>query len=500
MKHKSSVFYVLCHAMVILLLGLNSGIPQNAHATVIVDGIGDLVAEDGVCTLREAVAAVNNNSVVNECDGTNTSVIEITVSPIVLTSALPALNSMTIRGNGNEVSGNLVTRVFDVSSGAQVTIEDITISNGNAGGSMGGGIRVTDAGLSLDRCVITGNRAFAGGGVRSVGSGSVVEINDCLIKNNQTPNEGGGGINNDNGSTMTVTNSTIAYNSGRFAGGIANYNGAVMLLQNSTVAGNSCSENLSAGGVENYDGNSSLTIESSTITNNACNGGSSSGGIFNNTLAPVLVNTLVAGNSNTLGPVDLSGSFSSGGHNLIGNSTGSSGFSNGTNSDQVGSAGNPIDPMLASLDNYGGPTPTHALLASSPAIDAGDDANAQPVDQRGFARPQGSQVDIGAYEARRFSLVTQGIGSGSGVVSNAAFECLVDQGQTSGDCTAEYIERAEVILTATADIGSEFIGWSGACSGTDHQTSLIMDTHQACIAHFNAVQDQIFADRFKSQP
>ncbi len=500
MKHEKSMPYAVCCAIIILLVGLSSGISTNAHATVVVDGIGDLVADDGLCTLREAIEAVNNGTVVNECDGTDSNVIEITVSPIVLTSALPALTSMTIMGNGNEVSGNLVARVFDISAGAQVTIENITISNGNAGGSMGGGIRVTDAELTLNRCVITGNRAFAGGGVRSVGSGSVVEINDCLVKNNQTPNEGGGGINNDASSTMTIANSTVVNNTGRFAGGIANYNGAVMLLRSSTVTGNSCSDNLSAGGVENFGGNASLTIESSTITNNSCNGGSSGGGLFNNALAPVLVNTLVAGNSNTLGPVDLSGSFISDGHNLIGNNTGSSGFTDGINSDQVGSAGNPIDPMLLTLNDYGGPTPTHALLASSPAIDAGNDANAPATDQRGFARPQGSSVDVGAYEARRFALVVQGIGSGAGVVSNAVLECDVEQGQTSGDCTAEYIERSEVILTATAGSGSQFAGWSGGCSGTANQVTLIMDTHQGCIANFTSVQDQIFADRLESQP
>ena len=31
-----------------------------------------------------------------------------------------------------------------------------------------------------------------------------------------------------------------------------------------------------------------------------------------------------------------------------------------------------IDPMLSPLSNNGGPTETHALLAGSPAIDAGD--------------------------------------------------------------------------------------------------------------------------------
>jgi len=49
------------------------------------------------------------------------------------------------------------------------------------------------------------------------------------------------------------------------------------------------------------------------------------------------------------------------------------------------------------MDN-GGPTKTMALSASSPALDAGDDATCEATDQRGVSRPQGSHCDIGAFE------------------------------------------------------------------------------------------------------
>jgi hypothetical protein len=48
------------------------------------------------------------------------------------------------------------------------------------------------------------------------------------------------------------------------------------------------------------------------------------------------------------------------------------------------------------LSDNGGPTQTHALLAGSPAIDAG--ASCPTSDQRGAPRPQGGACDIGAYE------------------------------------------------------------------------------------------------------
>jgi hypothetical protein len=56
-------------------------------------------------------------------------------------------------------------------------------------------------------------------------------------------------------------------------------------------------------------------------------------------------------------------------------------------------------PFLGPLADYGGPTPTMALLAGSPAIDAGLPANCLGTDQRGVARPFGAACDIGAFES-----------------------------------------------------------------------------------------------------
>ena len=61
-----------------------------------------------------------------------------------------------------------------------------------------------------------------------------------------------------------------------------------------------------------------------------------------------------------------------------------------------------MDPQLAPLGNYGGATWTAALYKFSPAVDAGSctDTALIPVteDQRGVARPQINNCDIGAYE------------------------------------------------------------------------------------------------------
>ena len=88
-----------------------------------------------------------------------------------------------------------------------------------------------------------------------------------------------------------------------------------------------------------------------------------------------------SGNGN---PVDYVGDFTDQGHNIVNNN----------------------NPGLAPLANNGGLTQTHALLCGSPAIDAGDPNNIVATDQRGIARPQGSGVDIGAFELPGLCSVT----------------------------------------------------------------------------------------------
>jgi len=60
---------------------------------------------------------------------------------------------------------------------------------------------------------------------------------------------------------------------------------------------------------------------------------------------------------------------------------------------------NNTDPVLGPLADYGGPTPTMALLAGSPALDTADPAFCPATDQRGIARPFGACCDIGAFES-----------------------------------------------------------------------------------------------------
>ena len=141
--------------------------------------------------------------------------------------------------------------------------------------------------------------------------------------------------------------------------------------------------------------NKSTHMNGVTITDNTA--GTAGGGIYVETLGAVeLKNPLIADNTATTDP-DCSGNLTSYGYNLIENTTGWT-ISGDTTGNLTG-----LDPKLGPLADNGGPTETCALLAGSPAIDAGSctDISGNPVsyDQRGVARPFGSNCDIGAYEA-----------------------------------------------------------------------------------------------------
>ncbi len=115
-------------------------------------------------------------------------------------------------------------------------------------------------------------------------------------------------------------------------------------------------------------------------------------------------NALLGNNTHRYGalppePDDCYGFLNSSGYNLIETT------SNCTISGQV--FGNVVgqDPLLGPLQDNGGPTQTQALLADSPAIDAGDPSGctddlgaALTTDQRGFPRPVNGLCDMGAFE------------------------------------------------------------------------------------------------------
>ena len=202
--------------------------------------------------------------------------------------------------------------------------------------------------------------------------------------------------------TLNITNSTLSGNfakggagDGRDSGGgsglgaaVFDYNGSVSLL-NSTLAGNS----VTAGA-----GSPSLPADLFEPASPAGPAGDASGaGLFvlsdgtGNTATVISNNTIVA-DSNTgvdfVATTNDGGTAPSitGGNNLVESNTGVPG----------GVISVTDDPKLGPLQDNGGPTPTMALQATSPAFNAANAVLAPATDQRGFTRD--IAPDIGAFE------------------------------------------------------------------------------------------------------
>ena len=212
------------------------------------------------------------------------------------------------------------------------------------------------------------------------------------------PSQGGGIYNS---GTMSVTDSTLSGNSASIGGGIDN--SGTLTVTCSTFNGNTATESLGflnhqshgQGGVINNSG--TLSIIYSTSSGNSA----SVGGGINNSRPASIVDTIIAGNteSGRSRASDIEGDVN-GSYNLIG-AGGSGGLKNGQDGNVVLKSLKGLG--LAPLGDYGGPTQTMALLPNSPAIDAGTAVPGVTTDQRGITRPQGSPPDIGAFEVA-FSL------------------------------------------------------------------------------------------------
>ncbi|MCP5303552.1 MAG: tandem-95 repeat protein [Pseudomonadales bacterium] len=343
---------------------------------------------DGKISLREAIIATNNTAgqdTIFLSSGTYTLMIAGSGENAAATGDLDILQNLTLIGTG--ASSTIVNatglndRVFEVSgTGTSAYFSGITVTGGNI--SNGGGILANGStSLTLWDSVIANNTTTSttGGGLYTSGT---TFLNNVTVSGNSGAS--GAGIYSNN--TLVISNSTIAANTGsnQGAGIWSSGSNANLTLINTTISGNSNSGN--GGGL--YNGQAA-TLINVTIAGNTANQG---GGIFRGAgnVTTTLLNTIVAGNTATgTNPnPDISGAVTSLGNNIIGNTTGNSGW--------VASDQQNVNPLLNTLANNGGATQTMSLQAGSLAINAGSATNAPVVDQRGYFRD--ASYDIGAYE------------------------------------------------------------------------------------------------------
>jgi len=404
----------LSHLRLLAITLLAAGPAQAAPTVFTVDtaaernSAADLATN---CTLGDALTAANADAAVDGCShpdvgtgGPFEIVLPAGSGPFVLERSetaskgrvgLPIVRSnVTIRGNGNAIERNIAFacpdpvadefRLLEVARNARLTVEDLGLHNGCA---LSGGAVHSAGQLVLRGVLISNNAATSGDGGGVSNDGGNAEIVDSTIADNRASDEAGGIYNVGDG-ILVLKRSTVARNSSRTGGGLQNSFATATLL-NSTVSGNSATE---GGGIAN-GGGAALTVLGSTIATNQASQGQ---GLYNYNGSITFANTILADRCFLLAkPPNLDA-----GHNLERRNT--CGLTAATSIVNVSTG---ISGLLA--DN-GGPTDTHEVVASSPAIDAGDPATCamlgvDGIDQRGVARPDGDAAgagscDIGAVE------------------------------------------------------------------------------------------------------
>jgi hypothetical protein len=243
-----------------------------------------------------------------------------------------------------------------------------------------------------------------GGGIINAGLGSgkaTLTIKRCTIENNSSTGEGGG-VGNvtyeyDSVAELTVRQSAIVSNTAGYGGGVAVYaqfgGAAKATFINTTVRGNAAT---SDGGGYDVDILSNgtmarLSLIHTTVYSNTADGDGGGINVLADGSALIARNSLVAGNAAVgtgddihQGNVDVHVVFYGG--NVIGSDEGVDLYSDRA-SDQIGTPGSIIDPLLGPFDDNGGATRTHMPLSGSPVIDAAEASTCTSADQRGASRP-----------------------------------------------------------------------------------------------------------------
>ncbi len=299
-------------------------------ASITVNGTADTIANDGQCTLREAIINANNDNTSGSTDcaagsGSDTLILPagtyvLTLSGFDNTSAggdLDINSDITIigAGAGSTIIRQTVAteRVIHIVSNYTVNISGVTITGGDEGNAQGGGGVQNNGTLTINNSVITGNTtttngggvfnangalviqnvtfsgnsaAGRGGGLLTTGTGTL-SIRDSLFENNTAAGnnsyDGGGAIHTDHDITVqrtTFRNNT--YTGSAHGGGAILATGGITAISDSVFEGNQGDGN--GGGAIASAGDffsPTLIVTTSTFQNNTATGNFGEGGAIN---------------------------------------------------------------------------------------------------------------------------------------------------------------------------------------------------------------------------
>ncbi len=212
-------------------------------------------------------------------------------------------------------------RIFKVTSGRTLTLQDLTLKGGEAGinapsdplASSGGAIRLNGGSASLSNVTISGCKAITTGGCTGQGGGIYAEDGGTLTLNNSTIKDceatASGGAICATGGTINLTGCTITGNKANNGGAIhINKNGggdATLIISGGEIGGRWAGEPNTAsgtsgngGGIYVEGGNCTVTLkDGAKITGNTADEG---GGIFAKGGSVELNSCTIKGNTGTL--------------------------------------------------------------------------------------------------------------------------------------------------------------------------------------------------------
>jgi hypothetical protein len=380
-------------------------------------------------------------------------------------------NNRARNGGGAVANGQVLSISGSTISG------NLTVGVGVHGGAISS---ATNGQLTIANSLLTGNSAQGHGGALYASFSGTTNITNSTISGNTSNSDSfefgsGGGLyfRSDTGLT-TISGSTISGNQALVQDGGGIVCEANLNLTNSTVSGNFAGAN--GGGIlDGYTGgpgfSSTITLTSATIVNNTA--GADGGGVRQSMsvgdAAVNIRNTIIANNTaNGTTAEDVSGTFSSQGFNLVEITTGAN-IAGDTATNITGQ-----DPNVGPLQNNGGLTFTHTLLAGSPAVDKGQSFGLT-TDQRGQVRPfdnatipnapNGNGADIGAFEVT----VPVVLGVVSRRTHGTAGTFDINLATTPGGVECRTGPNYQVIVTFTAPVtvgGLSIMSRDGQAAGT----------------------------------
>jgi hypothetical protein len=374
-------------------------------STMTVEGNGNTIAGDDTFGPLLSVNAtgdmtLNNTTVSNGNSATFGGGVYILNGSATISNSTLSYNYAADDGGG--LSNNA----------GSVVITNTQVFN-NGAYDKGGGIDNAYGQTTISSSTIVGNTASYGAGIRNEAGGSVVIMDSTISGNNSS----GGAISSSQVGTYTqINNSTVTDNySNLYVGGIDNIDGSSMVINNTTVSGNSNAGSYGGSGVYNgYTVPSTITINDSTITGNSVNGPGA--GVWVQNGQGSINRSIISGNTGIgyANEVYNSDTLTVDGYNLFGHdglttTQAIAGFTPGP-SDILATSDGTLPTALSDildiiLENNGGSTETHALTLASPALDGVADGScaAGNIDQRFLPRAGGPGMggplcDIGAFE------------------------------------------------------------------------------------------------------